>query len=594
MVKDINPVTREIIASRIDYVTQEMGLNMVRTAYSVLFAEDRDFSCAIFDHEGNSLGLAQFVPQHQGSMQFSMEYVIEKWGLHGIEDGDIIMHNDALHKGPHPPDITLSKPIFYKDSLVAFAVVVAHHNDTGGMRPSSYCPDATEIYQEGIRFPAVKLFKKGELQQDILDTYLTNVRGAESERGDLWAQLSTLPLAEKAVKELCATYGGAERFRAYSKAIQDHSEARMRAAIKEKLKEGTYEAEDYEDHDGLEARSWKIKVKLTVKHSPQPTLMFDFTGTDPQAKGFVNDYIAETKGEVWASVYVMTDPYIHKCRGCMRSIEITAPEGTIVNAKPPAPMGASTTETGAVVGDVCLQALGKANPEAATGMWGGTYGCFFAWGKNPRHDKSPRVAEDWLSLVSDNGAMGGGARATKDGMGCVTTLPKGGPITIPNVEIIEMNFPLLYKYRKLVVDGGGPGEFRGSPAYETLIQPEGHIEFTALSNKGYHGAAGVFGGKPGSLWKLEIRDANTDKIIEELPPKVVMQPCEPTEGVYMAMPGGGGYGNPLERDVEKVREDVIEGYVSIKGAKEDYGVVIDPETFEIDRNATQKLREKSC
>jgi N-methylhydantoinase B len=570
----ISPITREIIASRLDYVTQEMGLSMVRTAHSVLFSEDKDFSCGIFDHTGNSLGLAQFVPQHQGSMQFSVQAIVRKWGLEeGVQPGDVFMHNDALMDGPHPPDITLVKPIFHDGILTAFGVSVAHHNDTGGMRPSSYCPDATEIYQEGIRFPAVKLFIGGELNRDMLDTYLTNVRGPETERGDLWAQLSTFPIAERGIQELCETYGGAEAFRAYATAIQDHAEARMRTVIRDRLAAGTYEAEDYQDHDGWDARSWKIKVTLTVQHEPEPKLVFDFTGTDAQAKGFVNNYIAETMAEVWAAVYCMTDPYAHKCAGATRPVEVFAPEGTIVNAKPPAPTGACTTETGAIVGNACLLALGQARPEGATGIWGGAFGVLFAWGKNPRAAKSARAAEDWLSLISDPGAVGGGARATKDGVGCVTMLPKGGPITVPNVEIIEMNFPLLYKYRRLIADGGGPGRFRGSPSYETMIQPEGPLEFTAMCGKAYHGASGIAGGKEGSLWKLEIRDPETDELIRELAPKVTMVPADSTQGIYMAMPGGGGYGDPRQREVEKVLDDVREGYVSEAGARDDYGVV---------------------
>jgi N-methylhydantoinase B len=167
----------------------------------------------------------------------------------------------------------------------------------------------------------------------------------------------------------------------------------------------------------------------------------------------------------------------------------------------------------------------------------------------------------------------------------------GGPITIPNVEIMEQNFPVMYRYRKLITDGGGPGKFRGSPGYEAAIQPEGPMHFTCLCNKGYHGANGIFGGMEGSRWKLEIREADTDVIIKELPPKVVLQPIGPIEAIHINVPGGGGYGNPLERDPRKVKDDVINGYVSIEGARRDYGVVIDPKTLDVDRDATEKLRQ---
>ena len=590
MARKINPVIREIISNQLNCSTQEMGLNMVRTAYSVLFAEDRDFSCGIFDYQARMIGIASFVPLHQGGMAGAMEFVMDKWGLNGLEEGDIVMHNDALNKGSHTPDITLFKPIFYDGKLVAISACAAHHADTGGMRPSSYCPDADEIYQEGIRFPAVKLFKKGELQQDILDTYLTNVRGPESERGDLYAQLSTFTVAERGVRDLCERYGGAKGFQEYSDAIQDYNEERMRERIRS-ISEGSYEAEGYVDHDGWEAKSWKIKVRVTVKHTPKPKLIIDFSGTDAECRGFAKSYFRNTRASVWGGVYAMTDPYIHKCEGCTRAVEIIAPEGTMVNANPPGSIGACTTETGFVVIDVIIEALGKARPEWATGTWGGTFGCQYAWGKNPRRSKYPRLKEDWSTLFADPGCQGGGARATKDGLGPTTDIG-GGPITMPNVEVMELNYPLLYKYRRLLTDGGGAGKFRGSPTYEALIQPEADATFVALSNKGYHGAPGIFGGKEGSRWKLEIRNPDNNETISTLSPKVLNYPFSPKEAVYIGMPGGGGYGHPWERAVEKVRDDVIEGYVSVKGAKEDYGVVIKSETFEIDTRATEELRSK--
>ncbi|MBW1667518.1 MAG: hydantoinase B/oxoprolinase family protein [Deltaproteobacteria bacterium] len=588
MGEEIIAVTREIIANRLNYLTQEMGLSLAKTAYSVLFAENRDFSCAIFDREGYLLALGSFVPTHQGGMQGSMEYVLDKWGSKGLQDGDIFMHNDALHKGSHCQDITLFKPIFFDETHVATGCCVAHHNDTGGMRPRSYCPDAEEIYQEGIRFPAVKLFKRGELQQDILDIYMTNVRMPDSERGDLYAQLSTLSVAEKAIKELCERYGSAEKIINYFRSIQDHAEGRMREGIKS-LKEGDYEAESYVDHDGWEEKSWKIKVTVSVKHKPQPHLIIDYSGSDPQARGFVNSYFYNTRANAWAAVYTVVDPYVHKCYGSMRPVEFNVPMGTIVNAKPPAPIGACTTESGFVAADVVALALGKARPQIATGVWGGSFGGLGIYGENPRHHKNSRIKERWASGFTDAGGVGGGARATKDGIGTVTDIC-GGPITIPNVEIMEANFPVTYRYRKLVSDGGGPGKFRGSPGYEVAIQPEGPMHFTCLCNKGYHGAEGIFGGKEGSRWKLEIRDAETDSILKELPPKVVLHPISPMEIIHINVPGGGGYGHPFERDPERVKEDVIEGYVSIDMAKKDYGVVINPETLEIDVDTTEKLR----
>jgi len=380
-----------------------------------------------------------------------------------------------------------------------------------------------------------------------------------------------------------------EKIIAYFKSIQDHAEERMREGIRN-LKEGEYEVESYEDHDGWEARSWRIKVKVTVEHSPKPHLIIDYTGTDSQTRGFVNSYFNNTRASAWAAVYTIVDPYMHKCYGGVRPVEFIVPQGTILNANPPAPIGACTTESGFIAADVVALALGKARPEAATGMWGGTFGCLGIYGENPRHLKNPRIKKMWASGFTDAGGVGGGARATKDGIGTAMDI-NGGPITIPNVEIMELNFPILYRYRKLVTDGGGAGRFTGSPGYEVAIQPEGPVRFTSLGNKGYHGASGILGGKEGSLWKIEVRDAESDKIIRELAPKVVLQPLDETEAVHLSVPGGGGYGDPLERDVEKVREDVIEGYVSVRGAKEDYGVIIDPETLEINKDDTERLRK---
>ena len=587
----VDPVTREIIGNRLNSITQEMALNLVRTAYSVLFAEDRDFSCVIFDHNALQIGVASFVPVHQGGTVGSMSYLLKKWGLEGLEDGDVVMHNDPLNEGSHIPDITLFKPVYYDNTPVAIPCSVAHHNDTGGMRPSSYCPDADEIYQEGIRFPGVKLFKKGELQKDILDIYMTNVREGDREKGDLYAQLSTFAIAERGIKGLCEKYG-VEQIKMYFDAIQQHAEWRMRKSIRENLREGTFEGESYQDHDGWEEKSWKIKVAVTVKHDPEPTLTFDFAGTDKQAKGFVNAYYQTTKSFAWSASWAMVDPYVHRCHGTTKPIEVVAPEGTIVNAILPAPCGAETTEAGMAAEDACVSALGKARPENATGTWVGTFGCHFIWGSNPRRLRHPRLLPQWSSLFADAGSGGGGGRATMDAIGPTTAFPAGGPITIPNVEIMESNFPILYVHRKIYQDGGGAGKFRGSPGLEVLVKPESEVYFTSLSNKGYHGPQGFGGGKSGATWELEIRDPNTDTTIKRLPPKVVGQYTAPTEAIYVRTPGGGGYGNPLERDPERVREDVLEGYVSVKGAMADYGVVINPKTFEIEHDATEKLRKK--
>jgi N-methylhydantoinase B len=592
MTKEISPIIREIIANRVNCLTQEMGYALVRTAHNIIMSEDRDFSCCIFDHKGEVLGLATFVALHQGGQQGAMDYVKGKWGLDNFKEGDVFMHNDGLHNGTHPGDVSLIKPVFYKGTLVGLCSSVVHHADMGGMGAETgvSAKDAEDIYQEGLRFPGVKLFDKGELRQDILDIFTTNIRPV-TQLGDLYGQLGTFTVAERGMKELCGKYGGAEMYNLYTDAIQDYTEARMREGIL-KIPEGSYEAEDYEDHDGWEEKSWKIKVKVTVKHSPEPKLIVDFTGSDPQAKGPINSNFSNTRAGVWPGIYAIVDPTIHKCYGCARPVEIIAPEGTIVNVKPGGAIGFCTTETGLVIPDLIVRALAKARPEATTGTWGGLFGAAKFRGENPRHLKHPRIPRSLILLMVEGGATGGGARATKDGMGVVTGFPCGS-ITMPNIEVMEVHYPFLYRYRRLRMDSGGPGKFRGSDSIEYLIEPEGSgWRFLNVTNRGYHGPPGVFGGKPGKTAKVEAREGKTDKTIRVYPPKCGNKLLGPGEAYYVATPGGGGYGNPWERDVEKVREDVIERRVSITGAKEDYGVVIDPETFEIDMNATERIRNE--
>lgn len=558
----VNPIDFEVIKNRLNTIANEMGAAVHRAAHSLIFAEAKDFSCALFDHEGHMVGMGEFLPGHQGAMQNNLDGILAAVGWDSFGEGDILMSNDALYGASHPPDLVLFHPIYWRHELIGIAGCVVHHIDMGGTWPGSYYPLATELYQEGIRFPGTKLYEAGKLRSDILRLFLTNVRVPDTQHGDLMAQVGGCHLAATRLCELAEKYGSKLLKDTYV-AIQHYAASRIRRLI-EQMPDGVYVSEDYVDDDGHEDRSFKVKCTMTV-HGDR--LVFDFTGTEKQAKGYINCHWGNTAANCYSPVMSL-DPTCPRCYGATSPIEIITEKGTLVNPSSTAPIMASTTEVGHAVHNVVWHCLSQAAPALGSGIWSGAFTTATLHGINPRTGK--RI----ICMLSEVG--GGGARQTLDGWPVASA--KAPNMTLSNIEIQEAYWPVFFKYRRLVpeegVPGSGGGTQRGGLGTEIEVSPLGvPLRFLTMANHFYHSVPGVFGGLPGHTAQIEIRDALTGRTIKKIRPKAVDYLLEPGQHtLYLRTPGGGGYGQPRGRDPEEVREDVLDGLVSHRTAKEIYGI----------------------
>ncbi|MFQ5827286.1 MAG: hydantoinase B/oxoprolinase family protein, partial [Dehalococcoidia bacterium] len=580
----VDPITFEIILNRLQSTCQEMGVTVHRAAHTPIFAESKDFSCALFDHEGHMIAMGEFLPGHQGGMQNTLEGVIKEIGLEGFGEGDIIMTNDALYGGSHPPDINLFHPIYYQGEFLGIAGVLVHHIDMGGMAPSSYVPQATEIYQEGIRFPpTTKLYEGGKLRRDILNIWLTNIRAPEVEVGDMMAQVSGCYVGARRVGEIAERYGVGLLKDTFI-AIQHYSANMMREVVRA-MPDGVYEGEDYLDGDGVDDTDYRVKCTMRVEGD---RVVMDLTGTDRQAKGFVNSHWGVTSANCYSTAMTFAPADMPRNYGATVPFEIVSKEGTVVNALRTAPIGGSTTESGYAVYNAVYSCLSQAFPALGTGAWGGTAGVLLIWGNDPRDGRY------YATLLVSAIASGGGARAGEDGWPVASL--KVSNLTLPNIEIEEAAWPIRYSYRRLrAPEGGdrGQGRFRGGPGLEfELVPVDTEISFTYLGNKFRHPPEGIQGARNGILARMEVRDRETGRVKAVLPSKLMAHTLAPDEALHIAVAGGGGYGSPLERDPERVLEDIRDGYTSPQEAREVYGVIVDAGMGHIDGEATRELRKR--
>ncbi|MFD1645492.1 hydantoinase B/oxoprolinase family protein [Haloarchaeobius litoreus] len=553
-------VTLEVIRNACIAVCEEMNANLIRTGYSPNIKERRDCSCALFDADGEMISQAENMPVHLGAMPFSVAAAIDRFPPETLEPGDGILLNDPFYGGAHLPDLTLVTPVFHEDDdgdseLVAFAANRAHHADVGGARAGSVAADSTEIYQEGLRIPPVKLFEGGEPNESVFDMVLSNVRTPDERRGDLRAQEAANQTGRRRFLELVEKYGRETLNEALGE-IQEYSEARMRAEIEE-LEDGTYEFSDVLDDDGLGNEDLRIQAAVTVDGD---SVTVDFDGTADQTEGPVNAVLAVTASATYYSVRCVTDPDIPPNHGCYRPIEVEAPEGTIVNPNPPAAVVGGNLETSQRVTDVVLGAFAQQAPERVTAAGQGTMNNVTFGGTDPRTETPYAFYE------TQGGGFGG--RVGKDGMDGVH-VHMSNTMNTP-VEVLETAYPLRVRRYELRQDSGGPGEFRGGLGLRRDIQVRDHeAHFSLLADRHTHQPYGLEGGEPGESGAAELTTAEGET--RRLPQKSTHE-LPPGSTVSIRTPGAGGYGDPADRDPDAVRRDVRHGKVSAAAAREAYGV----------------------
>ncbi len=553
---DIDPITLEILRNSLRSITDESYIALTKAAYSTNIKERRDHSIALTDAQGRLVVQSEnSLPIHLASMLGMMEQLLVKYDEVDFAEGDIFVANDPyVAGGTHLPDVNLAMPAFVDGKLLGFICNIAHHADIGGMTPGSMAGGMSEIYQEGLRIPLVRLFKGGELVQDIFDLLLLNVRVPRERRGDYFAQVAACRLGSRRLGEMAQRYGRVMLARSFD-AIMDRTEARLRDSIRT-VPDGRYEFTDLLDNDGMGTSDIPISVRVDVDGE---NIAFDFAGTGTQMKGNFNMTFNAAQSAVYYVLKAMLDPDLPNNHGLIRAVEISAPLGTLVNAVHPAAVAGRANTSQRVV-DVLIGALAQALPEQAVGAANGANVTAVFFGHDPRHDRT------YLYLETLGGGFGG--RFTKDGK-------DGVQVHITNtsnlpVEAIEAEYPLMVESYGLIQDSGGAGKYRGGMGIRRVVRPIGHeAVFSGMGERFAHQPWGIFGGQPGGTGRFSIqRPSHND---ETLPDKPNHVPFGPDDTVVIETPGAGGYGVPAERDAEAVAADYRDGKFSAEYLRKNYG-----------------------
>jgi N-methylhydantoinase B len=573
---DLDPVTLAVISGTFSSVVRQMTVTMERTARSPIFKLAHDYSNAISDWDARMTVQGADLPIHLGSLALATKAIAKYFD--DVAPGDVYYHNDPLTGGSHPQDMCMFKPVFVAGELMFWVSNKAHMDDTGGSVAGGYNPLAEEIYAEGLRIPPLRIYDRGVQRRDVVDLIVQNVRTRTQQRNDMGAQLAALSVAERSLLRLVERYG-IQTVKAAVERILDISEQNMRQAIAE-MPDGVYEGSASVEDDG---RSGEMTIGCRVEIEGDE---MSVTVTSPsQARSYINSYWANTISCIYYAVltYARIPPPYNE--GLYRPIHYDlGPTGTLTNASDPAPCGASTTTCGDNITDAVRDALSKALPERAVAGW-----CHCAGSNQVGID--PRSGEFYTFNMIIGTGGGAGATWGLDGWHCLNTTAGAGGILTGDVELLEHEYPVAIHRYELRADSAGAGKWRGGlgPVFET--EPIEHEADIVLWGEGFkYPAVGVLGAESKFVdRKVAKKYLLDDGTATELPWHGLVS-IKPGQRLQTLPPGGGGVGNAFERDLEAVRLDVKNGFVTIEAAREEYGVVIDPATLAIDEAATRDLR----
>ena len=576
-----DPFQLELLRSCFDTIADDMALTLMRTAHSGIVRDSLDFSTALLDAEGLTLAQGICTPMHMGSFHDAMRKLIGQYADAGrVDPGDVFVFNDPYAAaGQHLPDIYVTTPVFTRGGLRAWTTTVAHHSDVGGIVAGSNALGAEEIFQEGLRLPIVKLMERGEPNRALWDVIALNVRTPDKVIGDLQAQLAACRSGERELLELFGRYG-VETVLAYGAHLQDHAERLTRAEIAE-IPDGVYEFTDHIDGLGHDPEPVVLHVAVTVSGDG---IGIDWTGTSDQIKGGINPTFPFTKASCYTALRSMMASDVPNCHGFTAPITVSAPEGSLVNPRFPAPCGARGI-TGYRIIDCLFGALAPALPDRVTAdTTGGS--------------TLPTIAgyRDGKAFVFCETFMGTwGATSAHDGQQGVPHM--GANQSNVSIEAIESDYPIRINEYGMLADTGGAGRFRGGLGlvreYEILC---GEAVLNVRSDKRRYPPHGLFGGRPGAPSWNRLNPGRSDRVLPVLMTEV--ERLERGDVFRHEMAGGGGYGDPLARDPERVLRDVVEEKVSAAAAERDYGVVVRRarasagSEWTLDLPATGALRER--
>ena len=561
-------VTLTVIDNYLATTCREMGIAMMRTAYSPMFNESLDFSCVLFDAKGRLSAQAEFCPSQIGTIKFTVEWMIDELGPDIYRPGDVIIMNDPYRGSGHIPEHTLLKAVFHGEEIVGFVANCAHLAEPGAKAPGGLAGDATDIFQEGLRLPPLWLQREGVPQEDIWKIIFANHRTPKVTYGDLMAMVGSLNVAERRLGGLIDTYG----YDTVTTATEDLigiAERRMSEEIR-RIPDGEYRFSDVIEDDGVAEGSYVIDCTVVVDGG---NVACDFTGSDGQAAGPMNATYAVTASAGYNAFMHITDPTIPRNEGCYRPINIIAPPGTIVNCEFPAPLVGGNTEVSPRITDIIFGALADPLPERIPASLGGTSCCFLFGGRHPDTD-------DLYSHFHFEG-IGWGGRPAADGNSQVIVI--NGNCRNTPVEVFESRYPLRVDSYRLLEDSGGAGLNRGGLGIErilTMVAEE--VTVSAIFNRMRVDPFGIGGGKPGGNSGIFVRLAGeeswstfSEKFGTMSPSKFSNILLRRGDQVRIVAPGGGGWGDPLARSADRVVADVAEGLVTPEAALRDYGLTVE-------------------
>lgn len=579
---EIDAATLEVMRNGFVQICEEVTITLLKTAHSVIFNEGKDLSSAVFDKDARLIAQdMQGCPVHIAAMPYSVQAGIEQYGIEDMRPGDVFLVNDSYTGGTHLPDVTVFAPVFWERELFGFVGNRGHHNDVGGMAPGSMPGDATEMFQEGLILPAVRVFEEGKKNRDVWSIILKNVRLPATTEGDITSQTAGVQTGVRRYESMLQRYGP-EPVQTGIDEIIAYSERHMRSEIAQ-MPDGKYRFDDYMDTDGATGRP--VKISMTARKQGSE-IEFDFTGSDDQVPGAVNCVLTVTVSSVYIGMLMVTDPNIHPSEGAFAPVTIKAPRGSCVNPIPPASTVSGLTETCNRIIDMVFGALSPGIPDRVAAGELGTCNVYTLGGqKEAAADaEEDEAGEAWVAILNPKGGWGG--MAYKDGWTCIQD-----PLSncrIQPVEALENKFPVKVRRLELRTGVEGAGKHRGGFGLRRDIEVLGDCMFSTCLDRSLIPPFGLFGGKDGAPNLIYLRRGGSEQW-EPVSSRMSNMRISAGDTVRIETAIGGGFGNPLERAPELVADDVREGYVERADAESAYGVVLTDELV-VDAAATQTRR----
>ncbi|MCX6094629.1 MAG: hydantoinase B/oxoprolinase family protein [Candidatus Bipolaricaulota bacterium] len=576
----IDPVTLEVIRNRLIAASRDIRRTVEHAAYSPILYEVVDFSCGILDGDANLIAETPGLPIFLANLGYAVQSTYETIGRANLRPGDVILCNDPYNGGgTHCPDLVALCPAFHDGEILGWAAFRGHTVDMGGIYPGGWYSDTVEVFQEGFRLPPVKLLIEGKNNDDVFRLIRANTRVPDAVLGDVRAMVAAVRKGSQRFSEVIDRFGVKTTMAALAEMLAQ-GERLARAAVR-RIPNGVYTADAILDGDGNDDAPLdeKLVLKLTITVNDDE-MIADYTGTGPQSRGPMNTPEPSTISATRYAFKIVTTPHLPSNEGFFRALRIVIPDGSFLKPKFPAACAMWPTPS-STIPDLFLKALAPAIPDQVRGGYFGDSMANFLYGTDPKTKKYYVCAE------ADAGGYGG--KPNEDGESALFSMTLGDTYNVP-AEVAEIRYPWRVDRFELIQDSGGAGKFRGGLGVRREYRLGSDAGMTVTADRVlYTPPWGVFGGQPG---KTNITVVRRNDGREERWRKISNLPLAKGEVVSFQGGGGGGYGNPLDRDPALVAADVANGYVSLEAARSDYGVVLDPDTLAVDRTATTTLRKK--